>query len=74
MYCTGPIQLNPKQFYLVSPNLFEKTTTMSFLLFGSSGWIGSQLKQLLETQGKIVHCSTARLENREHIQRYQPSY
>lgn len=40
----------------------------TYLIFGSSGWIGGQLVTLLEQRGHKVVKSTARLENREAVE------
>jgi len=42
---------------------------MSWLLYGSTGWIGGMLKPMLEAQAQTVHCGKARLENRESVER-----
>ncbi|KAM6483175.1 hypothetical protein HDV62DRAFT_405200 [Trichoderma sp. SZMC 28011] len=38
-----------------------------FLIWGGNGWIAGQLKRLLEEQGKEVHTTTIRMENREAV-------
>ncbi|KAL7949715.1 hypothetical protein V8C42DRAFT_311738 [Trichoderma barbatum] len=38
-----------------------------FLIWGGNGWIAGQLKRLLEEQGKEVHSTTIRMENREAV-------
>ena len=38
-----------------------------FLIWGGNGWIAGQLKRLLEDQGKEVHTTTIRMENREAV-------
>jgi len=52
---------------------------MSFLVFGGEkGWIGQKIVAILKSQGKAVHVSTARLENRTDVEsdvkKYQPTY
>jgi len=51
---------------------------MSYLVYGSSGWIGSQIIELLSRYGKVVYCAKARLEEREHLKQelesIQPKY
>ena len=39
----------------------------TFLIYGHTGWIGSQLKNLLTSDGKRVICGTSRIENRESV-------
>lgn len=42
---------------------------MSYLVFGAKrGWIGQQLVELLQEQGKEVHIAQSRLEDRNHIE------
>ncbi|KAI1006718.1 hypothetical protein K3495_g1503 [Podosphaera aphanis] len=38
-----------------------------FLIWGGEGWIAGQLKSLLQNQGKEVHTSTVRMQNREEV-------
>ncbi|KAH6609397.1 nrs er [Trichoderma cornu-damae] len=38
-----------------------------FLIWGGDGWIAGHLKRLLEKQGKQVHTTTIRMENREAV-------
>ncbi|KAL6876507.1 NAD(P)-binding protein [Trichoderma novae-zelandiae] len=38
-----------------------------FLIWGGNGWIAGQLERLLEEQGKDVHTTTIRMENREAV-------
>lgn len=38
-----------------------------FLIWGGNGWIAGHLKRLLEEQGKEVHTTTIRMENREAV-------
>jgi nucleoside-diphosphate-sugar epimerase len=40
----------------------------TYLIFGSSGWIGSQLVTMLEQQGHTVIKAKSRLENREPVE------
>jgi dTDP-4-dehydrorhamnose reductase len=43
---------------------------MSFLVYGAAtGWIGQQMVELLKQQGKEVHVSKCRLEDRNHIEK-----
>jgi dTDP-4-dehydrorhamnose reductase len=51
---------------------------MSFLVFGSTGWIGGQMVELLRSQGETVNVSSTRLQNRESVEReldtFEPKY
>ncbi|KAL7939698.1 hypothetical protein V8C35DRAFT_275499 [Trichoderma chlorosporum] len=38
-----------------------------FLIWGGNGWIGGQLKRLLQEQGQEVHTTTVRMENRDVV-------
>ncbi|KEZ41460.1 hypothetical protein SAPIO_CDS7601 [Scedosporium apiospermum] len=38
-----------------------------FLIWGGEGWVAGHLKALLESQGKEVHTTTIRMENREAV-------
>ncbi|KAH0492463.1 hypothetical protein TgHK011_007416 [Trichoderma gracile] len=38
-----------------------------FLIWGGNGWIAGHLKRLLQEQGKEVHTTTIRMENREAV-------
>ncbi|PKS09913.1 hypothetical protein jhhlp_004536 [Lomentospora prolificans] len=38
-----------------------------FLIWGGEGWVAGHLKALLESQGKEVHSTTIRMENREAV-------
>ncbi|POR37296.1 Bifunctional dTDP-4-dehydrorhamnose 3,5-epimerase/dTDP-4-dehydrorhamnose reductase [Tolypocladium paradoxum] len=38
-----------------------------FLIWGGDGWIAGHLKSLLQGQGKEVHVTTVRMENREAV-------
>lgn len=40
-----------------------------YLLFGSTGWIGGMLIDLLRKAGKNVHLASSRLENRETVRK-----
>lgn len=42
-------------------------SSKSFLLYGSSGWIGSLLHNMLQKQGFEVHLGKARLQNRQDL-------
>jgi hypothetical protein len=42
-----------------------------YLLYGKTGWIGGKLITLLREQGKTVVLGEARLQNREHVERYR---
>lgn len=50
----------------------------TFLLFGGTGWIGGQLKELLTAQGAVFSCASARLEDRAavvtEIERVKPTH
>jgi hypothetical protein len=41
-----------------------------YLIYGKNGWLGGQLTTLLREQGKTVFLGDARLQNREHVERY----
>jgi nucleoside-diphosphate-sugar epimerase len=49
-----------------------------FLIWGGDGWVAGHLKALLESQGKEVHTTTVRMENREtvleELDRIQPTH
>ena len=53
-------------------------TETRFLIFGARGWIGSTLLAKLTKEGKIVKGATARLENREAVEKeildFKPTY
>lgn len=38
-----------------------------FLIWGGNGWVAAHLKAYLENQGKDVHTTTTRMENREAV-------
>ncbi|GAB7355742.1 hypothetical protein MBLNU459_g6432t3 [Dothideomycetes sp. NU459] len=38
-----------------------------FLIWGAQGWVAGHLKTLLERQGRIVHTTTARMEDRVSV-------
>lgn len=42
-----------------------------YLLFGKTGWLGGKLTTLLREQGKTVHLAASRLENREHVIKWE---
>ncbi|AEO60140.1 epimerase/hydratase [Thermothelomyces thermophilus ATCC 42464] len=42
---------------------------LRFLIWGGDGWIAGHLKTLLESQGREVHSTTVRMENREEVLR-----
>lgn len=42
-------------------------STNRFLIWGGEGWVAGHLKTLLESQGKEVHTTTIRMENREAV-------
>ncbi|PNS15565.1 hypothetical protein CAC42_824 [Sphaceloma murrayae] len=44
-----------------------QTTDNVFLIWGARGWIAGLLKALLEKQGKVVHTTTVRMEDREAV-------
>lgn len=54
------------------------TVPRRFLIWGGDGWIAGHLKDLLQTQGKDVHITTVRMENREaaeaELERVQPTH
>ena len=49
-----------------------------YLLFGRNGWIGGKLIELLKEQGKTVHLSETRTQNREtviaEIEKFKPTH
>ncbi|CAG8949732.1 hypothetical protein HYALB_00010903 [Hymenoscyphus albidus] len=49
-----------------------------FLIWGGEGWVAGHLKALLEKQGKEVHSTTIRMQNREaviaEIERVKPTH
>jgi len=51
---------------------------MSWLVYGSTGWIGGKVIEMLKAQGHTVHLGTARLQDREHVAKeldqYKPKY
>ncbi|KAL2757029.1 hypothetical protein ACRALDRAFT_1081048 [Sodiomyces alcalophilus JCM 7366] len=52
--------------------------TPRFLIWGGEGWVAGHLKTYLENQGKDVHTTTVRMENREavlaELDRVQPTH
>lgn len=38
-----------------------------FLIWGGRGWVAGHLEQLLKSQGKTVHMTTVRMEDREAV-------
>lgn len=38
-----------------------------FLIWGGEGWVAGHLKDMLEKQGKDVHATTVRMQNREEV-------
>jgi len=42
-------------------------TQNKFLIWGGEGWVAGHLKELLQSQGKEVHSTTVRMENRESV-------
>ena len=51
---------------IIAHNQFEKG---GYLVYGKTGWIGGKLIRLLTKAGETIHLGTARLENREDLQR-----
>jgi dTDP-4-dehydrorhamnose reductase len=47
----------------------ESKSDSTFMVFGSTGWIGGQVCELLESRGETVIKAKARLENREDCAR-----
>jgi 3,5-epimerase/4-reductase len=43
------------------------TKANRFLIWGGDGWVAGHLKSILEAQGKDVHTTTIRMENRESV-------
>lgn len=54
------------------------TTPNRFLIWGGEGWVAGHLKTILEKQGKDVHTTTIRMQNREavlaELERVQPTH
>jgi len=51
---------------------------MSFLLFGSTGWIGGEITKMLQKEGSILYFAKSRMENRQDIEeellKFKPKY
>lgn len=47
----------------------DSESKTEFMVFGSSGWIGGQVCELLESTGASIHKADSRLENREDCAR-----
>jgi len=49
-----------------------------FLIWGGEGWVAGHLKTILESQGKEVHTTTVRMQNREaviaELERIKPTH
>lgn len=49
-----------------------------FLIWGGNGWVAGHLEALLKDQGKSVHTTTVRMENREavieELERIKPTH
>ncbi|KAF1816665.1 epimerase/hydratase [Eremomyces bilateralis CBS 781.70] len=45
-----------------------------YLIWGANGWIAGILKGLLESKGKQVHATTARMENRDDVMKVLDEY
>jgi 3,5-epimerase/4-reductase len=49
-----------------------------FLIWGGEGWVAGHLKNILESQGKEVHTTTIRMQNREaviaELERVKPTH
>jgi dTDP-4-dehydrorhamnose reductase len=64
------VRSNSPHFLLIFLLLFSTFYSYSktYLVFGSSGWIGGKLITLLEQQGHTVIKAKSRLENRESVE------
>lgn len=52
----------------MSPNGTNGAKTPDrFLIWGGEGWVAGYLKTILEGQGKEVHATTVRMQNREQV-------
>lgn len=47
----------------------NSSTDNIFLIWGGRGWVAGHLEALLKKQGKTVHTTTARMEDREAVMR-----
>jgi 3,5-epimerase/4-reductase len=45
----------------------SSNTQNVFLIWGGNGWVAGHLESLLKDQGKTVHTTTVRMENREGV-------
>lgn len=54
------------------------STPNRFLIWGGEGWVAGHLKAILEKQGKEVHTTTIRMQNREaviaELERVKPTH
>jgi len=48
--------------------LSKISNSKSFLIYGSSGWIGSLLRNILKTQGFKIHLGKSRLQNLQELE------
>ncbi|KNC74472.1 hypothetical protein SARC_12983 [Sphaeroforma arctica JP610] len=48
---------------IATTDIRAQSHIMSYLVFGSTGYIGSRLVALLKDDGKSVHCAKSRIEN-----------
>lgn len=55
---------------LLLSSIHFETTSVTYLVYGGkTGWIGQKLVTILKNLGHDVHCATARLEQREAIEK-----
>ncbi|THZ34450.1 NAD(P)-binding protein [Aureobasidium pullulans] len=47
--------------------MMSSTSQNVFLIWGGNGWVAGHLETLLKDQGKSVHTTTVRMENREAV-------
>ncbi|KAG9709388.1 hypothetical protein KCU73_g17416, partial [Aureobasidium melanogenum] len=47
--------------------MISSTNQNVFLIWGGKGWVAGHLESLLKDQGKTVHTTTVRMENREEV-------
>lgn len=63
-----PLPFTPDRFMtMASSHSDGHRQQPRFLIWGGNGWIAGHLKNLLEKQGKEVHATTIRMENREAV-------
>lgn len=47
--------------------MIAPTNQNVFLIWGGKGWVAGHLESMLKDQGKTVHTTTVRMENREEV-------